>query len=133
MALTGRHAGGGASQEAEGGEEPTWLRRGRGCRVLLRVVGPSLAGRGGLSCVHTASLAAAPLPLRAGAQVVEVVSLNSLAYAVTSELGDIFEWCHKDDVEARLVVLSPGGWVAGWVRTGGRCGERRAGGRACTR
>eukprot|EP00198_Chlamydomonas_reinhardtii_P007120 XP_001696456.1 predicted protein [Chlamydomonas reinhardtii] len=40
--------------------------------------------------------------------VVEVVSLNSLAYAVTSELGDIFEWCHKDDVEARLVVLSPG-------------------------
>ncbi|KAG2439441.1 hypothetical protein HXX76_004797 [Chlamydomonas incerta] len=45
-------------------------------------------------------------------KVVEVVSLNSLAYAVTSELGDIFEWCHKDDVEARLVVLSPEGDTA---------------------
>ncbi|KAG2502013.1 hypothetical protein HYH03_000509 [Edaphochlamys debaryana] len=45
-------------------------------------------------------------------KVVEAVSLNSLAYAVTAELGEIFEWCHKDDVEARLVVLSPEGDTA---------------------
>ncbi len=46
-------------------------------------------------------------------KVVEAVSLNSLAYAVTAELGEVFEWCHREDVEARLVVLGQGGWGRG--------------------
>lgn len=35
-------------------------------------------------------------------------SLNALAWIVTSELDSWFEWCHPDDTEARLVLLSEG-------------------------
>lgn len=46
-------------------------------------------------------------------------SLNALAWVVISELDTWFEWCHADDTEARLVLLSEGGvpgyWLAGPV------------------
>ncbi|GIL92971.1 hypothetical protein Vretifemale_20444 [Volvox reticuliferus] len=38
-------------------------------------------------------------------KLVDAASLSALAYAVTTDLGEIFEWCHREDVEARLVVL----------------------------
>lgn len=46
-------------------------------------------------------------------------SLNTLAWVVISELDTWFEWCHAEDTEARLVLLSEGGsaprgcWPAG--------------------
>lgn len=35
-------------------------------------------------------------------------SLNALAWVVIAELDTWFEWCHADDTEARLVLLSEG-------------------------
>ena len=35
-------------------------------------------------------------------------SLNALAWVVASELDTWFDWCHPDDTEARLVLLSDG-------------------------
>ncbi|KXZ52008.1 hypothetical protein GPECTOR_10g1030 [Gonium pectorale] len=44
-------------------------------------------------------------------RAVSATSINSLAYAVT-ELGEVFDWVHREEVEARLVVLSPEGDTA---------------------
>ncbi|EFJ53200.1 hypothetical protein VOLCADRAFT_86237 [Volvox carteri f. nagariensis] len=45
-------------------------------------------------------------------KLLEAGSLSSLAYAVTSELGELFDWCYREDVEARLVVLGQDGDTA---------------------
>ncbi|GFR43417.1 hypothetical protein Agub_g4498, partial [Astrephomene gubernaculifera] len=45
-------------------------------------------------------------------RVVEAGSLSGLAFAVVSELGDVFEWCHREEVEARLVMLGAEGDTA---------------------
>lgn len=39
-------------------------------------------------------------------KIVECYTLHSLAYMVTSDLHDVFDWCRKDGIETRLVVLS---------------------------
>ncbi len=39
-------------------------------------------------------------------------SINSLAWAVTSQMHSWFDWCHPEDTEARLVLLNEGECLA---------------------
>lgn len=43
-----------------------------------------------------------------GEKLQSATSLNQLAWTVTADLDTWFEWCHPDDTEVRLVLLSPG-------------------------
>ena len=51
-----------------------------------------------------------------GEKLQNASSLNQLAWTVTTELAGWFEWCHPEDTEVRLVLLSPGAAAPGDVR-----------------
>ena len=52
------------------------------------------------------------------------VNLNALTWVVSTHLDSVFPWSHQNDLEARLILLSPG---RGEGRQGSECCHRVGG------